>query len=622
MSKTMKVLAILMLAIAVVIAAGCKKEKPEPEPNNGGNGEEPELTANKYLGVIGFSGTLVVKEIALLDESSVGDFEGFINNLIGSDGSALYYSEYEALKMLQSSIEPPQLNNVSLVTVTAGLDNVSIASEETNPENYATNEEYRIALNQSIMTNTVHGKSINAYTIGLLTDEAQSDLDEFRANLGMLASREENVYEVENMDQAKERLSEIANTIDNITGENNSSLIVLVLDNRMKEAAHWFIRPRPINPIQTYTIGVSAEPSNGGAVSGGGTFQEGQTCTVNAIPNNDYTFVNWTENDILVTEDESFTFTVNGNRSLVAHFTKSGGGGGGTVPPGAAVGVFTVGTGKPVYFSHGNLQYQASTDTWRFAENQYDILAEANANISSTYSGWIDLFGWGTSGYHNESDIYNIYYQPYSSFFGVAFSQEPGYTINRTGYGPSYGESLVGSNASYDWGINNAISNGGGEPNQWRTLTQDEWNYVVHVRSTSSGIRYAKAQVNGVAGIILLPDDWSTSVYSLNNTNTSNASYDGNDISEAVWKSVLEPNGAVFFPAAGVRMETSVIMGTSYSGPTGFYWSVDPYTGSSDERRATCALGFGFAASAIQADDDSDSFRASGCSVRLVRNVQ
>ena len=27
-------------------------------------------------------------------------------------------------------------------------------------------------------------------------------------------------------------------------------------------------------------------------------------------------------------------------------------------------------SGKKVYFSKGNLQYQASTDTWRFAENQ------------------------------------------------------------------------------------------------------------------------------------------------------------------------------------------------------------------------------------------------------------
>ena len=57
---------------------------------------------------------------------------------------------------------------------------------------------------------------------------------------------------------------------------------------------------------------------------------------------------------------------------------------------------FSVGESKKVYFAHGNLQYQASTQTWRFAENQYDTIGGANSNISDSYSGWIDLFGWGT----------------------------------------------------------------------------------------------------------------------------------------------------------------------------------------------------------------------------------
>ena len=66
----------------------------------------------------------------------------------------------------------------------------------------------------------------------------------------------------------------------------------------------------------------------------------------------------------------------------------------GEVPVGAINGLFTINSsGDQVYFSQGNLQYQASTDTWRFAENQYDIIGNANSNISPTYDGWIDLFG-------------------------------------------------------------------------------------------------------------------------------------------------------------------------------------------------------------------------------------
>ena len=71
---------------------------------------------------------------------------------------------------------------------------------------------------------------------------------------------------------------------------------------------------------QQYTISVSANPNYGGNVSGGGTFTEGQSCTVYASPNAGYTFVNWTENGTQVSTDFNYTFTVTANRSLVANF--------------------------------------------------------------------------------------------------------------------------------------------------------------------------------------------------------------------------------------------------------------------------------------------------------------
>ena len=71
----------------------------------------------------------------------------------------------------------------------------------------------------------------------------------------------------------------------------------------------------------TYTITVSANPSNGGNVTGGGSYQEGESCTVVATPNANYTFTNWTENDNVVSTNASYTFTVNANRTLVANFT-------------------------------------------------------------------------------------------------------------------------------------------------------------------------------------------------------------------------------------------------------------------------------------------------------------
>ena len=79
----------------------------------------------------------------------------------------------------------------------------------------------------------------------------------------------------------------------------------------------------PDTPVTNYTINVTANPTEGGNVTGGGTFEEGQSCTVTATANNNYTFENWTENGDVVSANASYTFTVNSNRNLVANFTEN-----------------------------------------------------------------------------------------------------------------------------------------------------------------------------------------------------------------------------------------------------------------------------------------------------------
>jgi len=283
----------------------------------------------------------------------------------------------------------------------------------------------------------------------------------------------------------------------------------------------------------SYTISVSASPSSGGTVSGGGTYTYGQSCTVHATANNGYTFFNWTENGNVVSTNANYIFTVNGNRSLVAHFRELP-----QAPTGAINGLFSVSATHRVWFSQGNLQYKASTAQWRFATNQYDCIGNANSNISSSYNGWIDLFGWGTSGWN----CGNTYYRPWDS-------------NNSDGslYGPPGQYNLTGSYAHSDWGVHNAVSNGGNAAGQWRTLTQSEWDYVFNSRSTSSGIRYAKATVNSVNGVILLPSS--------------------NVISSSDWTNNLQSHGAVFLPAAGLRNGTSV----DYVHNNGLYWSASYY---------------------------------------------
>ena len=73
--------------------------------------------------------------------------------------------------------------------------------------------------------------------------------------------------------------------------------------------------------VTEYTINVSAEPEEGGTVTGGGTYQQGQSCTVSATAATGYNFTNWTENGTVVSTNANYTFNVTGNRNLVAHFT-------------------------------------------------------------------------------------------------------------------------------------------------------------------------------------------------------------------------------------------------------------------------------------------------------------
>ncbi len=226
---------------------------------------------------------------------------------------------------------------------------------------------------------------------------------------------------------------------------------------------------------------------------------------------------------------------------------------------GVVNGVFTVSdSGKKVCFSSGNLQYNAAQGThecadgttkqgtWRFAENQWDYVGDANINISSTYDDWIDLFGWGTSGYNDKF--------PYMTSLN----------INYIDYGDGSND-IAGTN--YDWGVYNAISNGGNQAGQWRTLTIAEWQYLINSRANASS-KKGVATVDNVPGVVLLPDDW-TLPSGLTFIKGSNGSFAQNTYSIDDWVK-MEANGAVFLPAAGYRDGSDDVRNV---GSYGYYWS-------------------------------------------------
>ena len=348
--------------------------------------------------------------------------------------------------------------------------------------------------------------------------------------------------------------------------------------------------------LKSYTVTATADPAEGGTVTGGGTYTYGQTCTLTATSNERYEFTNWTRNGEVVSTNTSYSFTVTGNRTVVANFEE-------TFPEGAINGLFSVSATKQVYFSQGNLQYigSASTPYWKFAEHQWDYLGTSTGQNSTNQNVDRDLFGWGTSGYNHGA----VCYQPWSTTFDGDYGNDY-FAYGRADY------NLYDITGQADWGYN-PISNGGNQENQWHTLTMQEWEYVLNTRSTASGVRYAFAKVNGVNGMILLPDNWNTSYYSLYETNSSiyDPNYNINTITASQWSS-LELHGSVFLPAAGCRC------GTSVDGDLGRYWSASVERTSSFGSYRFDALYMMFGTSgAIW-----DVYRTYGFSVRLVCNAE
>ena len=256
--------------------------------------------------------------------------------------------------------------------------------------------------------------------------------------------------------------------------------------------------------------------------------------------------------------------------------------------PSAGIGVFSVAEGRTVTFSKGNLQYTQSTDTWSFAENQWDYIGTDNVTGGSVtsdpldgdnkYGGnaladKIDLFGWGTGNNPTNSSTDNNDYQTF-----------------------------------VDWGTNQI---GSDAPDTWRTLTCDEWRYLRYSRTNANDL-VGVAQVNGVNGLILLPDNWTCpsgvtfkSGFHSSFGATYYAAYQ--TFTAAEW-SKLEAAGAVFLPAAGDRHGTNV----NWVQTCGDYWS------ATDENSSIYAYYLDFHSEGAYT---TGSDRNGGYSVRLVKDL-
>ncbi len=198
-------------------------------------------------------------------------------------------------------------------------------------------------------------------------------------------------------------------------------------------------------------------------------------------------------------------------------------------------GKFSVSSTKKVFFSKGNLQYDGTN--WKFAASQWEVLGANGTGANGAANSYpMDLFTWGNI----DSPTYNgtTYYTEDADLSGIT-----------------------------DWG--SRMGSG------WYTLSKDECLYLFGMESNNTDKRgharyckYFRAKVNGVSGIVVLPDDLSgISDIPAESSRGTASTFNGKTYTTDAW-SAMESAGCVFLPAAGFRNGNSVMN----VGSSGFYW--------------------------------------------------
>ena len=229
-----------------------------------------------------------------------------------------------------------------------------------------------------------------------------------------------------------------------------------------------------------------------------------------------------------------------------------------SLPAGALPGVFSVWDGVAghpmfrIHFSQGNLWYgkvgEAQTATFNFETNQTD----------APYNG-----DW------NPDHISNFYW---SKSAGEAIKSNYDWDQPRSANDVFF-TNATQITAKSDFTVN-------GVTGKYRNLCTAEWFYLLNTRAASTvcgteNARYAKATINGEAGIILIPDAYEhpAGIADLKNINNGMAPYTGNEYYLFAW-AAMEAAGCVFLPTAGVREGASI---HSVEGGC-LYWSSSPDT--------------------------------------------
>ena len=274
------------------------------------------------------------------------------------------------------------------------------------------------------------------------------------------------------------------------------------------------VRPVRSSEQSSVEINVTSNPTEGGWVSGGGTYQAGDICTLNATANEGYVFVNWLLNGEVVSTEATYSFTVSASMNLVANF-----------------GVYSVGDYVDLGLPSGLL--------W----------ATCNVGAESP-EGWGNYYAWGET-YPKETYNWNTYQYCNGSIL-TKYTGNDGLTT------------LLPEDdaATANWG------------SEWRMFTYDEWAELFNNTSQTwitqngvSGVLLTASNGNtlflpyaGTSNWNSLYDlagyYWSTS---LNMTYPRYAKEAIIDMGAVAYDDMEEGNRFIGLPVRAVRCKNSVI---------------------------------------------------------------